>query len=214
VLFRREGLARQQCLVDKKIPGLEEASIRWDQVPGGEQHDIARDEVLPEHRDLQPIPQDLLFEGDRDLEMLGGLLRAVFLHGLQHRAHQHDCRNDDEAGQVPGERGNRRSRQQDQHKRVAESAQEFERQRKTPPLLEGVRAVAEPACHDFSGAKAVSVGSELLLEISERDLPEFGLRPALRCHRQPLPAAPLFDEASKQDASRPRNCDSSPRVIG
>src|SRR5208283_1202107 len=55
--------------------------------------------------------------------------------------------------------------------------------RKTPALLQGVRAVAEPARRDLSRAEAVSIGSEPLLEISERDLPEFGLRPAPRCHR-------------------------------
>ena len=46
VFLRRVGLARQQCLVDKKIPGFEETPIRWDQIPGGQQHDIAGDEVL------------------------------------------------------------------------------------------------------------------------------------------------------------------------
>ena len=50
VLLRRVGLARQQCLVDEKIPGFEEAPIRRNQIPGGEQHDIAGDEVLPQHR--------------------------------------------------------------------------------------------------------------------------------------------------------------------
>jgi hypothetical protein len=37
--------------------------------------------------------------------MLGGLLGAVFLHRIEHRAHQHDCRDDDETGQIAGECG-------------------------------------------------------------------------------------------------------------
>ena len=97
-----------------------------------------------------PIAQDLLLERDGDLEVLGGLFRAVLLHGVQHRAHQHDCRNDDEAGQIAGERGNHCSCQQDQHKRVAEPAQEFERQRETLPLVQGVRAIAKQAHRDLS----------------------------------------------------------------
>jgi len=65
-----------------------------------------------------------------------------------------------------------------------------DRERETLP--QSVRAVAEPAFRDFSGAKAVSVGPELPLEISERDLPELGLRPALLCHRQ-SPSLHRFD---------------------
>ena len=156
VFLRRVGLARQQCLVDEKIPGLEEAPIRRDQIPGGEQHDIAGDEVLPQYRNLLPVAQDLLLERHRDLERLGGLLGAVFLHGVEHRAHQHDCRNDDEAGQIAGERGNHRRHQQNDHERVAEPTEEFERQRQTPPLLQSVRAIAEPARGGLGGAEAVS----------------------------------------------------------
>ena len=114
--------------------------------------------------------------------MLGGLLGAKFLHGIEHRAHQHDCRNDDEAGQIAGERGNHRRRQQNDHERVAEPAEEFERQRQTPPLPQGVRAIAEPARGGLGGAEAVSAGSELPLEIGERDLPEFPLGPGRHRH--------------------------------
>src|SRR6202043_1665788 len=146
--------------------------------------DIARDEILPQYRNLLPVAQDLLLERHRDLEMLGVLLGAVFLHGVEHRAHQHNRRNDDEACQIAGERGNHRRRQQNDHERVAKPTEEFERQRQTPPLLKGVRAIAEPACGGLGGAEAVSAGSELPLEIGERDLPEFPLGPAIRCHRQ------------------------------
>ena len=91
LLLRRVGFAGQQCLVDEKIPGLEETPIRRDQIAGGQQHDIARDEILPRHRNLLPVTQDLLLERHRDLEMLGCLLGAVFLHGVESRTHQHDC---------------------------------------------------------------------------------------------------------------------------
>jgi hypothetical protein len=47
-------------------------------------------------------------------------------------------------------------------------------------------ALAEPADGGLGGADAVSAGSELPLEIGERDLPEFPLGPAIRCNRQSL----------------------------
>jgi FAD/FMN-containing dehydrogenase len=37
----------------------------------------------------------------------------------------------------------------------------------------------------LGGAEAVSAGSELLLKVGERDLPESPFGPAIRCHRQP-----------------------------
>ena len=49
VLFRRVGLAGQQCLVDKKIPGFEQPPIRWDQIPGGQEYDISRHEIRARH---------------------------------------------------------------------------------------------------------------------------------------------------------------------
>src|ERR1700730_3372776 len=91
-----------------------------------------------------------------------------------------------EARQIAGERGNHRRRQQNDHERVAEPAQEFKRQRQTPPLLQGGGAIAEPTGGGLGGADAVSAGSELPLEIGERDLPEFPLAPAIRCHWQSL----------------------------
>ena len=95
MLFRRVGLARQQCLVDEEIPGLEKAPIRQNQISGGKQHDITRNEVLSEHRNFLTVAQDLFFERHRDFEMLGGFLGTVFLHRIERCTHQHNCRNDD-----------------------------------------------------------------------------------------------------------------------
>ena len=82
--------------------------------------------------------------------------------------------------EIAGQRGNPRRRQQNDHERVAEPAEEFERQRQAPPPFQGVGAIAEPARGGLGGAEAVSAGSELCLEIGERDLPEFPLVPAIR----------------------------------
>ena len=84
----------------------------------------------------------------------------------------------------PVSRGNPRRHQQNDHERVAEPAEEFERQRQAPPLLQGIRAIAQPPRGGLGGGEAVSTGCELLLEIGARDLPEFPLRLVIRCHRQ------------------------------
>jgi len=59
---------------------------------------------LPQDRDFLSIAQDLLFERDRDLERFGRLLHPVFPHGIEQRARCDDGANDDEAGQIAGQR--------------------------------------------------------------------------------------------------------------
>jgi len=49
MLFRRAGLAGQQCLIDEEIPGFENAAIGGHQVSRGEQYYIAGAQLRRRH---------------------------------------------------------------------------------------------------------------------------------------------------------------------
>jgi hypothetical protein len=93
--------------------------------------------------------------------MFGGLLRPVFLEGVEGCADQHDCRDDDEARQIPGQRRDRARRQQNQYEWVAKPTEELQGERQAPPLLQHVGAAAGAPRIGLGSAETISIGVEL-----------------------------------------------------
>jgi hypothetical protein len=81
--------------------------------------------------------------------------------------------------------GDPRCHQQNYYQRVAEPAQEFERQRQTAPLFQRIGTVTQSTQCGLRRGKAFRVGSKLALKIGERDLPKVPLGPAIGFHCNP-----------------------------
>ena len=128
-LLDRVGFAGQQGLVDKEITRLDETPVGRHEVPCGKKHDVSGHEFAPGKRHFSSVAEDLLLERDLHLEPLGRLLRPIFLDGVERRADQHDRRDNDKTREVSRQRGDHARDQQYQHERVAEPAQELQRQR-------------------------------------------------------------------------------------
>ena len=122
-LFNRIGLAGQQTLVDEEIPGLNDPAVGRHQVSGGKHDDVAGNELIGANGDLPSIAQGLLFQRHRDLELIGGLFGPVLLHAVEQNTEQHHGRNDHQAGNIAGKRGDYGRSEQNQHQRIAEPAQ-------------------------------------------------------------------------------------------
>lgn len=193
LLFGRVRFTGQQGLVDKEITRLDEAPIGRHQVPCGQKHDISGDKFAPRERHLLSVAEHLLLERDLHFEPLGGLFRPIFLDGVERRADQHDRRDDDETRKISCQRGDQARDQQHQHQGVAESAQEFQRQRQPLPLFKHVEAVTGTSRDGFGCGEAMAAGAELPFEIGERTLQKFsplddciGTRTRRRKWRDPL----------------------------
>jgi hypothetical protein len=124
--FRRVGFARQQALVDKKIPGFEHPAVGGHQVSCGEEDNVARDKLIGADRDLTTIAQRLLLKRHRDLELLSRLFSTILLDAVEQYAEQHHRRDDDQAGDVAGQRRDRGRGEKDQDEGIAKAAQYLE----------------------------------------------------------------------------------------
>ncbi len=127
-LFNRIGLAGQQTFVDEEIPGLNDPAVGRHQVSGGEHDNVAGNELIGANGDLPAIAQSLLFQRHRDLELIGGLFGPVLLHAVEQNTEQHHGRNDYQAGNIAGKRGDCGRGEQYQHQRIAEPAQNLAQQ--------------------------------------------------------------------------------------
>ena len=127
-LFNRIGLAGQQTFVDEEIPGLNDPAVGRHQVSGGKHDDVTGNQLIGANGDLPSIAQGLLFQRHRDLELIGGLFGPVLLHAVEQNTEQHHGRNDHQAGNIAGKRGDCSRGEQYQHQWIAESAQDFAQQ--------------------------------------------------------------------------------------
>ena len=101
VLLDRIGLAGQQRLVDEEVPRLEHAPVGGDQVPGGEAHDVARNDPVRWNLPWPAVADDRGPKRHRFLQLLGRLPGAVLLDEIQRHAHQHDGADDTKLATSP-----------------------------------------------------------------------------------------------------------------
>ena len=77
-------------------------------------------------RDLTTIAQRLLLKRHRDLELLSRLFSTILLDAVEQYAEQHHRRDDDQAGDVAGQRRDRGRGEKDQDEGIAKAAQYLE----------------------------------------------------------------------------------------
>ena len=154
VFLDRVGLAGQLCLVDEEVVGLQHPGIGGHQVAGTQQHHVARNQLG--HRELARRSVAQHGRGQRHFQRqpLGALPGTVLLHEIQRHAHEHDQRDDDGAGAIPGQCGQRAGGQQHQHQRVAQMGQELQQHRPLPGWLQPVGAEAAQVERRLCAAQA------------------------------------------------------------
>jgi hypothetical protein len=114
--------------------------------------------------------------------MLGGLFRAEFLNRVEYRAHQNNCRNNDERSQIAGQSRDCRSGKKDEHQGVAKAADELQRERQTSPLLKDVGAKTNASSRRFGRSQSDGAAIKTALKLTYRKLPEFWLCYGIRPH--------------------------------
>ena len=142
LLLHREGFAGEHGLVDKEVVGLQHDTVGWDQAARGEQHHIARHDLFGRQQLRLATAQHVGFDGDLRPQFLDGIAGPVFLHEAEHRAAEHHGQHDGGIGPLPHEGGDNGGKDEDQHKRAFELAQEQTHRGSFPPCLKRVQPVS------------------------------------------------------------------------
>lgn len=139
-------LAREQRLVHEAVPRFEHSTIRRDEVPGREQHDVAGNQIRHGELHRCPVPQRGHPYGHRLAQPLGGPPGAVFLDGVQDHAQQDHAGDDRAARDITGQRGEGAGGDQQDDQGVTEAGRDQPEQRALATLLQHVRAdLLEPS---------------------------------------------------------------------
>jgi len=155
----RVGLAGQQRLVDEEVLRPQQLAVGRDQVAGRQQHHVARHQRVGCHLLLAVVTPDAHALRHLPRKLLGGLAGAALLREVEDDRQRHDGGDDAGAGGVAGRCRDGAGRQQQQHQRVGEAAQEL-----APDglavRLQCIRAEARQA---FGGLKAAQAGKGVVV---------------------------------------------------
>jgi len=172
MLFHGIGFSGQQRLVDEEVLGFEQAAVGRHQVARRQQHHIAGHQLLHRQVLAQIVAQHRGTNRDRLLQAVDGASGAKFLDEIEGHAHQHDGPDDDEAGELAGQRRGSAGRQQDHHQRILEVAQVLQDEMLLGLNPQGVRAEGQESPAGLLAAQAQGRRSQLCLEFRGGKIPE------------------------------------------
>ena len=102
LLFRRIGLAGKQCLIDKKVTGFDQTSVRRDEIARAKQNDIAGNQFRCRDVNALSVPKCFDRQADPLAQTLGGILRLALLRHVQDDGHKNNSGDNDKARNVSG----------------------------------------------------------------------------------------------------------------
>ena len=109
LLFGWIGFPGQQRLIDVEIAAFQQARIGGNKIAGDQFDDVAGHQLLGRHRDARAIAANRRLHRHRAAQCLDRVLRPHLLHEVERDAEHHDGDDDDEARDIAGRRGQRRS---------------------------------------------------------------------------------------------------------
>ncbi len=133
-LLHGEGLPGQQRLVDVQVARLEQDPVARGQVPGGEKHDVAGNDLRHRNALRRAVAHDARAHLHRAAQPPRRLARAIFLHEVERHADDHERDDDAEAREFAGRRRDDARGEQDHHQRIAEAGEELDRHRALGPV--------------------------------------------------------------------------------
>ena len=142
-LERRSGLAGQGRLVDVEVVGLDEPSVRRDDVAGVEDDEVAAHEIV--HRDvlLGAVADDRGLQRQSGLQRGDRALRAGLLDEAEAADSDDDDQDDARVDLVAREDGDDARDDEQQHERARELAEEDGQASPTPALLDLIRTISQ-----------------------------------------------------------------------
>ncbi len=140
LLLDRVRLPGQRRLVEEEVVRLEHQAVSRDALAGGQDHDIARDDLRDGDLLLCTVPQRRrpgLHDGE---QLVHRVSRAAFLPEPQHAAGQDDAEDDERVGGVVQEEGQAGREEEDQDERALELAEQEADLPRSLPRLQDVGA--------------------------------------------------------------------------
>ncbi len=132
------GLAGQERLVDGERSGPEDADICRDAVARLQGDAVAGDQVFGRNGRITAVPPHLCVDPEHLLQGCCAPLRPHLLECSDDRVDQDDDEDEDRVGEIGEEKGDDPGRKEDVDERARELAEEDLKDRRRPPLREGV----------------------------------------------------------------------------
>ena len=137
-LFQGHGFAGQGGLADEEVLGLQHAGVGRDDVAGGQDDDVAGNDVPHGDLPLPAVAQDVDRRLDQLLQLLGRFVRTALLEIGQEDAEEDHSAHDQRGLEIAHEEGDRGDDQKLDDQRIFEALEEVGQNGVSFPTGQGV----------------------------------------------------------------------------